>query len=213
MHKQVNVRDCAEFIRAYLIDIYSECSELFKKVDLVSPLSSSSQSITSALVRIVIMQMLSEKAANTIYTRVKKVAEENGKQDWELSLEEYRQAGISQTKAETIVRFADYYRENERAVDNWRDLKEDDLIGEITKHKGLGQWTASILALSHFGKEDVFPSNDGILKKAIGLLKTNWGVELDPDKASPYRSYLAFYLWAMMDRGLLDLDKNYKITD
>jgi len=147
--------------------------------------------------------MLSEKAANTIYSRVKKLAEEKNINDWELSVEDFRQSGISKTKAETIVRFADYYSENSRTVDNWAVLKDEELIKEITQHKGLGLWTASILALSHLGKEDVFPSGDGILKKAIELIQANYGFKLDSEKARPYRSYLAFYLWAMMEKGLL----------
>lgn len=85
MHKQVNVKDRAENIRAHLIETYPEFGSLFRKVNVVNPISPSSDAVPEAVVRIVIMQMLSEKAANTIYQRVKNIAKANIAKEWELS--------------------------------------------------------------------------------------------------------------------------------
>jgi DNA-3-methyladenine glycosylase II len=71
----------------------------------------------------------------------------------------------------------------------------------------MGNWTASIISLFYIGHEDVFPSADGSLRRAMAILdRTKRGKRkkpFDPDRAAPYRSYLALYLWHALDSGLL----------
>lgn len=67
----------------------------------------------------------------------------------------------------------------------------------------MSDWTASILAIFHFGHEDVFPHNDGSINRAlskIGYVPENF----DPLPAALYRSYLAMYLWSILDRNIID---------
>lgn len=203
MHKEFSEMDRAKKVRSHLISIFPAYKALFDKVDLIPIISPSGVPIPNAVVEIVIMQMLSEKAANTIYTRVLNVAKQNNVEVWELFYEDYREAGISKTKAETIVRFSEYYRQHKAEIEDWKDLQDEILLDRITEHKGLGHWTASIIALSHLGKEDLFPYNDGILKKAIERIESQYNDTFDPNKATPYRSYLALYLWAMVSHGVL----------
>jgi len=188
-----------EFIRSF-----PQCKDLFVNIHDVELISSSELAIPSAIVQIVIMQMLSQKAADTIYSRVVEKAKEQNLEDWQLNFDVYREAGISKTKAETIIRFANYFNENTNEVNEWYQLKDELIIKEISKLKGIGPWTASVLALSHLGKEDVFPYQDGILIKAIKYIQEKYDAEFDPDNASPLRSYLALYLWSMMSAKVFE---------
>ena len=55
-----------------------------------------------------------------------------------------------------------------------------------------------MLAIFYFGFEDVYPLNDGSIKRVTNLLEQR-GIKFEPEKAAPYRSYLALYLWAILD--------------
>jgi len=70
------------------------------------------------------------------------------------------------------------------------------------KHWGLSNWSASILAIFYFGFEDVYPENDGSIRRVTRLLEQK-GITFDPEQASPYRSYLALYLWEILDRKMI----------
>ncbi len=46
------------------------------------------------------------------------------------------------------------------------------------------------------------PMNDGSIMRVTGLLGQK-GNTFEPEKAAPYRSYLALYLWEILDRKLI----------
>ena len=79
-------------------------------------------------------------------------------------------------------------------------MTSEELVKDVTKLKGVGPWTASILAMFHFAHEDLFPIQDSSLRKAIGQLKEQ-DVFIIPERATPYRTYLACYLWDMLDQS------------
>ena len=60
-----------------------------------------------------------------------------------------------------------------------------------------------------FGHENVFPAGNGSLARALKSIserkRQKHSKPLDIDRASPYRSYLALYLWQMLDSGELEL--------
>ena len=71
---------------------------------------------------------------------------------------------------------------------------------------GMSEWTASILAIFHFGHEDVYPNGDGSLRRAeklVSMMRFDDDYRIRSDLAAPYRSYLALYLWKALDEGYL----------
>ena len=114
-----------------------------------------------------------------------------------------RSCGISNSKAKAIKLFAEQYFNDINRYENWRNLDSPGLFSEINKHWGLSHWSASMLAIFYFGFEDVYPVNDGSIKRITGLLEQK-GITFEPEKAAPYRSYLALYLWEMLDRKMID---------
>ena len=57
----------------------------------------------------------------------------------------------------------------------------------VQQIKGVGPWSASILAMFHLLMRIFFPIQDSSLRKAIALLKER-DVIIIPDRATPYRS-------------------------
>jgi len=175
-------------------------AEYLGNMPTIQPLYQKDISVLGAISKIVIGQMLSRKAASTITHRVESLASKEDKCEIALlSEEEMRSCGISKSKAKAIKLFAEHYFNNEDQYENWRNLDSARLFAEVNKHWGLSHWTASMLAIFYFGFEDVYPVNDGSIKRITSLLEQK-GITFEPDKAAPYRSYLALYLWEMLDQ-------------
>ena len=197
-------------IKRVLRSIYPEHDALFAQLKTVPKLKPRELSLPEAVVRVVIGQMLSSAAASTIYKRISAVADEQGLTgSWQLDHDSLRSCGLSGSKARTICAFGSKISDDASALEHWRTMEMDDLIQEIKSNKGMGDWTASIIALGYVGHEDVFPWGDGSLQRAAAALQRAGAgrsrrYKFDPDRARPYRSYLALYLWQALDTGMLD---------
>jgi len=182
---------------------YPDLSVYLAHLPAIESPSPKNITILGSVSKVVIGQMLSRKAARSIHQKTESLAVEQGKSEIALlTEEELRSCGISASKTKAIKLFAEHYYNNVDFYENWRNLDSDRLFSEVNKHWGLSHWTASILAIFYFGLEDVWPAHDGSIKRVTGLLEKK-GITFDPEKATPYRSYLALYLWEILDRKLI----------
>ena len=157
-----------------------------------------------ALLRAIVGQQLSAKAAATIFDRV--LALYGGKvpaaQDLlETDESDLRGAGLSGRKVEYLKDLAQHVVSGELEVDRLGDLTDDKVIDEITAVRGLGVWTAHMFLIFHLEREDVLPVGDLGIRNAI---KTEYGLdELPaPDEMEslaepwrPHRTLACLYLW------------------
>jgi DNA-3-methyladenine glycosylase II len=159
----------------------------------------------ASLVRAILSQQLSGKAAQTIHGRV--VALAGGAEHLTpaavLAIEPaaLRAAGVSYPKIAYIRDLA------ERVADGRLDLAalehhpDEVVIAAITAVKGLGRWSAEMFLMFRLNRADVFPVGDlGIVKGVQTLL----GMKRRPavstmlraaERWRPYRSVAAWYLW------------------
>jgi DNA-3-methyladenine glycosylase II len=159
--------------------------------------------VVDAVSSIVVGQMLSRHAANTILQRTRRLASTQGKGEIALlSADDLRTCGVSNAKVKAIKLFADQYYDDVRRYEGWYLLTQDELFRAVKVHWGLGDWTASMLALFYFAHEDVYPTNDGSIQRVTKRLLEQ-GITFDPSDAAPYRSYLALYLWDILDKSLI----------
>ncbi|MGI2027774.1 hypothetical protein [Endozoicomonas acroporae] len=172
-------------------------------VNHVRPIEPSGLGVVDAVCSVVIGQMLSRTAANSIKQRVFARAAELGKQySAELDAESLRECGLSRRKIKTIHLFYDNYLKDQARYDNWKHLSPEHLFLSVEKEWGMSHWTASMLAIFHFGMEDVYPLGDGTIIKVERRLKEQ-GIIISPDRAQPYRSYFALFLWSLVDEGYI----------
>ena len=202
----------SEQIQTYMLDQYPEIGHIFEEVGVLDPLPCAPKNLPEALVKVVVGQMLSGHVANVLYARVRDMAAKRRLDaSWQLSVEDLRSCGLSAGKSRTIFEFGQALRENPCLLDSWPELSSEDLIDSVKSFWGMSDWTASIIAIFHLGHMDVFPYGDGSLRRALGLLddqRNSGPTSIDPDKAAPYRSYLALYLWSALDRGLIAPQKS-----
>lgn len=159
----------------------------------------------AGLVRVILSQQLSGKAADTIFGRV--VALTGGLNAMTptalraVEVTALRGAGVSGPKARYLHDLAD------RALDGRLDLHaldgcpDDEVIAIITSVKGLGRWSAEMFLMFRLNRPDIFPVGDlGIVK---GMQKL-YGMRRPPSPRTmmrraefwrPYRSVAAWYLW------------------
>ncbi|GEM_PF-5012604 len=190
-------------VKEFLSGVYPELSDLFNSTDTPGMVTVKTENIPEAMVTVIANQMLSGKAATTIIGRVKSCAAENNKPVWQLSYNQYRECGLSNSKANAIIEFSDYYVNNINLINNWFKTDTNEVIKQITSVKGIGIWSATIIAIFYLGKEDLFPYNDGTLIKISKRIEDKYNIVFDPEKASPYKSYMAMYMWQFEDKGLI----------
>lgn len=157
-----------------------------------------------ALLRAIIGQQLSTKAARTIYLRVLDLfggTTPSPEQLLEASEEELRACGLSGRKTEYVRDLASHVVSGELELDRLDRLSDEEVIEEIVAVRGLGVWTAEMFLLFHLQRPDVLSGGDLGIRKAIQI---EYGLEEMPSPKQvleigepwrPHRSLASLYLW------------------
>ena len=161
-----------------------------------------------ALLRAIVGQQLSPKAARTIYGRVEALyggETPTPQQLLDTDPEALRAAGLSRAKANYVRDLAQHVLSGELELDRLDELSDDEVIAELVAVKGLGLWTAHMFLIFHLGRPDVLPVGDlGVRKaaeRAYGFETLPSAEELEAlgERWRPHRSLASLYLWRSLD--------------
>jgi DNA-3-methyladenine glycosylase II len=157
-----------------------------------------------ALLRAIVGQQLSTKAARTIYGRVLDLFD-GGTPAPERLLEaeeaDLRAAGLSGRKVEYIRDLASHVISGELELDRLGELSDEEATEEIVAVRGLGAWTAEMFLIFHLERPDVLSGGDLGIRKAV---QVEYGLDEMPAPARvleigepwrPNRSLASLYLW------------------
>tara|TARA_B100000315_G_scaffold230297_1_gene240571 strand:- start:69 stop:716 length:648 start_codon:yes stop_codon:yes gene_type:complete len=165
-----------------------------------------------SLVRSIIHQQLSGKAAGTIENRFLELYNGNRYPTPEEVLktpkEEIQNVGISRMKTEYIQGLAEKIHDGDIRLEELSELSNDE-VGNILKPvKGIGQWTVDMFLIFSLNRPDIFPLNDLGIQKGLMLLLGRQK-KLGPEsmlshskKWKPYRTLVSLYLWKIVDEGI-----------
>jgi DNA-3-methyladenine glycosylase II len=157
-----------------------------------------------ALLRAIVGQQLSTKAARTIYLRVLDLFDgttPSPEQLLEASEADLRGAGLSGRKVEYIRDLAAHVLDGELELGRLDQLGDEEVIEEIVAVRGLGQWTAEMFLIFHLERPDVLSGGDLGIRKAVQI---EYGLkEMPPPQKvleigepwRPHRSLASLYLW------------------
>lgn len=156
-----------------------------------------------ALLRSIVGQQLSTKAARAIYLRMLDLFDGPPTPETVLDLTEddLRGVGFSRRKVEYVHDLAAHVLDGSLELDRLEALDDEEAIVEISAVRGLGRWTAEVFLLLHLGRPDVIVSGDLGIRKAIMLedglaaMPTPKEVVARADPWRPNRSLACLYLW------------------
>ena len=163
-----------------------------------------------SLIRAIVFQQLSGKAATTIFDRfVALFPLQEPTPDALLALtdEQLRSVGLSRQKSAYLRDLATKVRTGALPLDHVETLADAELIAHLVQVKGIGKWTAQMFLMFKLGRPDVLPDLDlGIqnaIKRAYRKRKvTPKDVLRIGAKWSPYSSIACWYLWRSLDNGV-----------
>jgi DNA-3-methyladenine glycosylase II len=176
-------------------------------IDRVGPCSIQYHEPTfQALVRSIVYQQLSGKAASTIYSRVvQSVGEVTPERVAAKSPEELRAVGLSNQKAKYVLDLAEKTRNGVVRFQDLPNLDDAAVIEHLTQVKGVGVWTVHMFLIFALRRPDVLPTGDlGIRNaahKAYRLRQSPKPERLEKlaRKWRPYSSIASWYLWRSLD--------------
>jgi len=162
-----------------------------------------------ALVRAVLSQQLSTKAADTIEGRVLGlVGGQTGLTPTSLLALDpsaVRAAGVSRPKIAYLRDLAEHVTDGRLDLHGLRHKTDDEIIIEITAIKGFGRWSAEMFLMFCLHRPDVFPVGDLGIVKGVQKLA---GMKRRPKSRTmtraaevwrPHRSVAAWYLWRLLE--------------
>jgi DNA-3-methyladenine glycosylase II len=161
-----------------------------------------------ALVRAIVGQQLSTKAARTIYGRLCDRFGGHTPTPAEILAddpEQLRTVGLSRAKASYLLSLAEHVVSGELELERFDAMPDAEVEAELIAVKGLGVWTAHMYLMFHLQRPDVLPVGDLGIRRAV---ERAYGLPGLPDPAAlteiaepwrPHRTLACRYLWRSLD--------------
>ena len=180
-------------------NILSELIEQYDDLELVSR-----GDLFYTLIRSIIGQQISVKAASTVWSRLsEKVGEIIPENILSQSTDELRNCGLSGKKVEYIRGISESW--NDYSNYEWEKMDDEEIVKKLIQLRGVGRWTAEMILIFTLLRPDIFPIGDiGMIR---GIEKTyNSGEKMSMDeiygiseKWKPWRTVACCYMWSAVD--------------
>jgi DNA-3-methyladenine glycosylase II len=163
-----------------------------------------------ALLRSIVGQQLSTRAASTIYGRLIDIFGGHAptpKQLLAADPEEIRSAGLSRPKVAYLRDLAQHVEDGTLELDRLPELPDDEVTAQLTAIKGLGPWTADMFLMFHLRRPDILPVGDLGIRRAV---QVEYRMRKLPDAKRlekvahpwrPYRTLACLFLWSSLDNA------------
>lgn len=201
--------DVARKARAHLRRVDPVIARVMDAVGPYRPGDRTGGSHFNALIRAIVFQQLSGKAAATILNRFLALfpdGEPTPEGILALSDDQMRAVGLSRQKTAYLRDLAAKVHTGALPLDHVDALQDPDLIAHLVQVKGIGKWTAQMFLMFKLGRIDVLPELDLGIQNAIKRAYRKRRV-LPSDvlrigaRWSPYSSIACWYLWRSLDNG------------
>ena len=163
------------------------------------------------MLRVIVGQQLSIKAAATIHGRLQEAMGAERTPELLLRMREttLRKAGLSRPKVKYARALSRMLVDGELDVDGLSALSDEEAMDAIQSIPGFGRWSAQIYVMFSLGRPDVWPRGD------IGLLNGLQKIKQLPERPTigedeqlveplrPHRSSLALLAWKCAHSGAL----------
>jgi DNA-3-methyladenine glycosylase II len=163
-----------------------------------------------ALVRSIVFQQLSGKAAGTIHRRFCEIypaKRPRAERVLTTTDDVLRAAGLSRQKIGYLRDLSARVADRSLPLAHLGRLSDDAIIEHLVQVKGIGRWTVQMFLMFRLGRPDVLPELDLGVQNAI---QRAYGMEKRPtpkdvlrigEKWRPYASIASWYLWRSLENG------------
>ena len=160
----------------------------------------------TTLVRSIISQQISVKAAESIWQRFLLVCPKcTPAQVLRAGPVALAGCGLSKRKAEYIVDLAQHFKAKLVHADSWFEMDDEAVIAELIQIRGIGRWTAEMFLIFNLMRPNILPLDDVGLLNSISMnyfsgepvsrsdareVAANW---------EPWRTVATWYLWRSLE--------------
>lgn len=184
---------------------------LAKVISMVGPITyvPHDEDTYAFLIHEIIEQMLSVKAGRKIYGRLEELCdgEITPERITALSDDEIRGTGTSKAKVEYIRNVTNAILDGSLDFNKLTDLPDSAVIKELTKLRGIGNWTAKMYLMFVLDRPNIIPVEDGaFLQVYKWVYKTDdcseKAVYKKCKKWSPYATIASRFFYRALDAGM-----------
>lgn len=173
--------------------------------------------VYESLLRAIISQQISTSAANSIREKFLKLFNKNNDLKFpepkvllKTSTDKLRSAGLSAQKIVYMKNVAEHFISEKLDETKFDVMSDQEIIDDLVKIKGIGEWTAQMILMFTLKRPDVFAYKDLALVSPIFMLYKINPKKHKPknlrakvlkitEKWSPHRTLASRYLWAYND--------------
>ena len=162
-----------------------------------------------SLVRAIVYQQLSGKAAATIYGRFRALFPADAFPEATAILATHHarlsKCGLSRQKRAAIKDLCQHVAGGRLPLGDLDPLADDEVIERLTAVRGIGRWSAHMFMMFHLGRIDVWPVDDlgvrkGLMRvRELGQMPTPKAMDALGEPYRPFRSIAAWYLWRSLE--------------
>ncbi|HXR13176.1 MAG TPA: DNA-3-methyladenine glycosylase 2 family protein [Solirubrobacteraceae bacterium] len=163
----------------------------------------------ASLVRTIVGQQLSTKAARSIWLRlIAHFADKPPTPQQVLAADpdELRAAaGLSRSKTTYLRSLAEHVIDGSLELERLEELDDDAVIAELVAVKGIGEWSAHMFLMFQLGRPDVIAPGDLGIRRGVQItydlaqMPTPAEVVERAERWRPYRTAACMYLWRSID--------------
>ena len=160
-----------------------------------------------SLCKSIIGQQISVAAANSVFVKFNKVCKGkiNPKMIKKISTQKLKKCGLSRQKARGIKELSLKFLSKSFNPDLIKNMNDEEAIVYLSSLRQIGRWSAEMILIFTFNRENIWPVQDIGLQRAISnnykkkYLPPSTFVEKLKKKFSPYCSVATWYLWRSID--------------
>jgi DNA-3-methyladenine glycosylase II len=166
--------------------------------------------VFQTLVRSIVYQQLSGKAAQTIFNRLAEAVKADPMTPeaiLKLQPQKMRTLGLSRQKMVYIRDLARLTKNGDIQFERLTEMDDAAILESLTRVKGVGVWTVHMFLMFALQRPNVLPVGDlgvrAAMKKAYSLPELPKPEEMEQIAAAwhPYRSVASWYLWRSLENS------------
>jgi DNA-3-methyladenine glycosylase II len=157
----------------------------------------------SALVFHVIGQQISSAAHKTVWERLNKKLEViTPTTISDIDRDEFQKIGITFKKVECIKNISEKIKKGELNIEELKIKSDSEVINELSKLKGIGQWTAEMILIFCLERPNILSYSDLGIQRGLRILYRHRSIdrkifEKYRCRYNPYNTVASLYLWSI----------------